>query len=1294
MTNQKNITTPFYKHRAFYLPLLILVIALTGILVINTWIMKQTETERANIEGQRKLSGIATEVESNLYEAECFMDSVIGQLQMFLETSENVKEELPGFIKKQKTSAIEKTNGRAYSVYISYQDYLYIDGFTPGDDFVLAERSWYIGAKKKQGKLFVTSPYVDPQTGKMSYSVSIWLPEYDSIIGIDYAMDGIQEFIERMSDEETENSYSLIVNENGMIIGHTNTAFVGKNYSETDYPEIIKKVFQLYGDSFEYDTEDGSKFSVYSDKTSYDWYLIVCVNNQDLTIWKSKEIYLVFGFILLLSLTIVVFYIVSYRNKNKAEKQLYYQDELWRDMSTELRHPINSLVNETRIRQTKENKNDDYDAVVWDALERMNHVLDQSLQMTQKQKDEYLKAKQERTQVVKTGKIRKHNIVLVAVVLVATAIFSVIANTRTQIQWGNAHMELEMKEYFFQTKEWVMENKETINFLAHTFTMSPELVEDYESAVKYMDDMVSGNDDISVAYIVNPKWEHTVIMNNGWEPNPDWHVEERPWYLETMSSENENGFNVSTPYLDEQTGLYCVTISQIAYDRYGNMIGLLGIDYYLDKLITILGESYTDNGYAFLTDSDYTILNHPYSGYEMTSDSSFNAGTLGYRKALTTPEVTLIKDYDNKYKVCLVMEEEVSGFSVVVVKNWVEIYGQAVFSDIVLLIVFIVCFIVVMSLLNRLNKLQEAAAHELFTAAENAKAASKAKSDFLAQMSHEIRTPINAVLGMNEMVLRESKEINTLEYSRNIRNAGKTLLNLINSILDFSKIEDGKMEILPTNYSTASLINDLVQMTRVRIEDKHLEFHVDIDPELPSGLYGDDVRIRQVISNLLTNAVKYTKEGSVTFRMMKKQFAEGKILLRVEVEDTGIGIREEDMEKLKQTFQRLDQEKNRNIEGTGLGISIVRKLLELMDSEIEISSVYGKGSIFAFNLWQQITDTAEIGDYKLRLDDMSTKKKQEVLHASKAKILVVDDNEMNLKVASGLLKRCNIIADTADGGESCIEKVSKNKYHVILMDHMMPDPDGIRTLEILRERNLLPVDTRVIMMTANAVTGAKDFYMEAGFDGYLTKPIEVDKLEATLRAMLPDEAIDKEKPGKNPMDSMKKPAEEPQVMKAGSSATSEEKKPEPAAAPEPTVVKTAEPEPELQNDETEEREAMDERLEKLKLQIPEIKPEVGLTYCMDSADFYLEILSDYADENKDEILGDALAKKDMKAYAITVHALKSTSKTLGAVDLAENALRYEMAAKANDLEFVSNNHEALMEQYKSLKNKIHTFLSE
>lgn len=390
----------------------------------------------------------------------------------------------------------------------------------------------------------------------------------------------------------------------------------------------------------------------------------------------------------------------------------------------------------------------------------------------------------------------------------------------------------------------------------------------------------------------------------------------------------------------------------------------------------------------------------------------------------------------------------------------------------------------------------------------NAEKANRAKSEFLARVSHEIRTPINAVIGMNEMVLRESSEENVKKYSMDIKTSAHALLGIINDILDFSKIESGKMEIVPTEYELNSMLNDLYNMFSLRAREKGLHFEVNIDPNLPSKLYGDDIRIRQVLINLLTNAVKYTRKGTVTFEVTAERDGEDEILHFV-VRDTGVGIKQEDIPKLFSAFERIDEEKNRDIEGTGLGMNISLQLLKLMNTDLRVESVYGEGSRFFFALRQRIVDAEPIGNFQERARQAAREHTYRASFTSpEGEILLVDDNRVNRRVFCGLLKQTKVQITDVGSGRECLDHIRQKHYDLIFLDHMMPEMDGIETMRHMKEmEDNLCKDTPVIMLTANAIMGAKEQYLAAGFDDFLAKPIDQVKLERLMMHWMPQEKI-------------------------------------------------------------------------------------------------------------------------------------------------------------------------------------------
>lgn len=384
--------------------------------------------------------------------------------------------------------------------------------------------------------------------------------------------------------------------------------------------------------------------------------------------------------------------------------------------------------------------------------------------------------------------------------------------------------------------------------------------------------------------------------------------------------------------------------------------------------------------------------------------------------------------------------------------------------------------------------------------------ASEAKMNFLATMSHEIRTPINAVLGMNEAIRRESSEENIKSYADDVDTAGNLLLTLINDILDFSKLEAGKMTLVNAPYQTVDVANFCVEMIQHKAVDKGLSVETDINKDLPCALFGDEIRIKQIIINLLNNAVKYTEKGKVTFKMDFDPISESKIMLKVTIKDTGRGIKQEDIGKLFSAFTRVDEKKNQKIEGTGLGLVIVSKFVDLMDGTIDVQSTYGKGSVFTVKIPVKVSDSTPVGKFNPENANVEKAHKSiECFNAVGLNVLVVDDYKINLKVFTAMLKDTQMDIETSLSGDDCLEKTKRMKYDVIFMDHMMPGKDGIETLKELKaDTDNFNVNTPVIMMTANAIEGAREQYLSYGFTDYISKPFRITDIEQSLTKLLPE----------------------------------------------------------------------------------------------------------------------------------------------------------------------------------------------
>ncbi|MBQ9632538.1 MAG: response regulator [Lachnospiraceae bacterium] len=565
------------------------------------------------------------------------------------------------------------------------------------------------------------------------------------------------------------------------------------------------------------------------------------------------------------------------------------------------------------------------------------------------------------------------------------------------------------------------------------------------------------------------------------------------------------------------------------------------------------------------------------------------------------------------------------------------------------LTVFFLLVIMVMSLAFFLMIATQRAkeSQELHRAKAEAEEASRAKSDFLANMSHEIRTPINTMLGMDELILRESRDPTLRKYATNIQNAGKNLLSLINDILDFSKIEAGKMELYPNEYDLSLVIMDMVNMMRDRAVKKGLSFELEIDQGIPKRLYGDNVRIRQVIVNLLTNAIKYTKEGSTTLAMSYKKVNEEEILLHVAVRDTGIGIKPEDLERLFSAFDRVDEVRNRTIEGTGLGLNIVHRLLFLMGSEPKVESEYGKGSVFSFTVRQRVMNWEPIGDFEAAFSEAVDMEDvyRPSFEAPEARILLVDDTELNLMVVKGLLKNTKVMIDTAVDGRQGLSMTEEKEYDVLLLDHRMPVMDGVEMFKELRDMPGNPnAHKPCIALTANAVMGAREEYLEIGFDDYLVKPVDGQNLEQMLLKFLPAEKINLE------IDKQELASVEQQdaVDRQGGG----------------DIL-----------DVFEEKDFLD------------VQEGIGYSGSREGYMALLKFFVNTIDDKSDEIR-QYYNHEDWENFRTKVHGLKSSARVIGAVELSNRARALELACNDNDLTYIREHVGDVLAFYGSYKEKL------
>jgi len=621
---------------------------------------------------------------------------------------------------------------------------------------------------------------------------------------------------------------------------------------------------------------------------------------------------------------------------------------------------------------------------------------------------------------------------------------------------------------------------------------------------------------------------------------------------------------------------------------------------------------------------------------------------------------------------------------------------------------------------------------------------SEAKTHFLANMSHEIRTPINAILGMNEMILRENHDKVIEDYAKSIKSSGKMLLMLVNDVLDFSKIEAGKLEISQSRYMMSELLRDVIALVKERADEKNLPLETVIGPDVPEGQFSDEFRIRQILVNLINNAVKYTDEGKVTLKVDGEYTGDESYMLKISVEDTGRGIKQEDQKGLFDAFSRADVKKNGNIEGTGLGLAIVKNIVDSMNGSVGVESEYGVGSKFWVYIPIRVFDKTPVGKAAAKKTVYDVDQDECDFDASLANILAVDDNRSNLTILKLLLKRTGIEPDLCSSGTAAIEKCKEKKYDLILMDHMMPQPDGIETLNIIKnDGESLNRDTHFVVLTANAVAGSRQMYLDAGFVDYLTKPLDHKKLEATLKALIPREKVKAVTPGRfgntgtleginvaaaaeaglnsekigntgmlksNSADNsangiiggtmingmmingfVKKDIDSIGKEKTGNAASQGVEQASASDEGSNDMI-FAEFLPPDQEDELD-LGAIEEITLTVKQKLNSIDDfdfDTALKYCAGDTEMLREVVSDVSSESKmrADRMRKSMREHDFKSYEIDAHSIKSQMATIGNKKLSELARKHEYAAKDKDLDFILKEGEAFIKKYEEVCYKL------
>ena len=1202
------------------------------IILMDIWMVFIRIRERTRKSGIYELENIGGDFEEMISDAEKLTMQIAIGAREHLDDLDSLEE----YIFEQRDEVIAGDVG-AFNVYIAGDGWAILPGLEHPENFVPSERVWYRGAIRKNGMTYVTAPYKDVVTGKICYTVSVMLGDGSSVLCVDYYVDTIQAHIGQMY--ESDSHEAVIVTDEGIIAGCSDESLIGQDLVSAlpEYAGIWSLSKKTEGVASARIKADFLYENLFATRAGNGWYFIISISDWEL--YSRAYIQLIVTIILAFALfvTMILLYIEALKNRRRVEDSMKAREEFLTNIVNQLSIPLK------RIQNISERENVEHIEDFEEELSRIHYEAD-SLSDMIGQIDSYTgivrsERKKKERGGVEFRQVDKRYRMMILIFMVFVMIINLTLNIRISYKRGNTQMKEKAETYAYKLSEWIDTQKSILDMFVSIISTNPELLSDYEGTIDYLNRITQQYPEISATYMTSPTLKPTVYMNNGWVPDESFDLESRPWYLATISS--KNGWSISEPYYDSQTGGYCITLSESVYDaRTGEFLGIFGIDFFMDKLVEILGDSYSDDSYAFLVDTSGYIINHPYGSYQMTEESMTSVLELPYGQVKPDgSDTVLIKDYDGGLKTLVAINNDTSGFAVYAVSSVWAIYGYVFMYALICIVTFVICIIMVYRLLSDMISWQDAASKKLQEAADTAVAAGKAKGHFLARMSHEIRTPINTVLGMNEMILRESEDNTIRGYSESIDIAGKSLLSLINDILDFSKIEDGKMEIIPVRYSMSAMITALVTSVHERASAKGLDLIINADPDLPSELYGDEVRIRQVITNILTNAVKYTETGSVTFTIDCRKSADDNdsIILNVEVKDTGIGIKEEDIRKLFSEFERIEEERNRNVEGTGLGMSITKNLLEMMGSSLGVESTYGEGSRFYFSLKQRVLDNEPMGDYETAYHEMLKERKKytEKFTAPDASILVVDDNSMNRMVLRSLLKKTDVQIDEAESGNEGLIRTKEKKYDIIFLDHMMPVKDGIETLKELRSQQDNPnAKTTVICLTANAISGARDEYLAAGFDDYLTKPVDSGKLEDMLIDYLPEEKIKRSGTGESAAQDMSPHLHELEVL----------------------------------ND----QDMIDHR--------------EGMKRSGSYEDYHelLKVFYESMDDRAKELNG-FFEQKDTENYTIAIHSMKSSLRIIGAFTMGDAAEELEKAGKSSDTEYINTNHGGFMEELTGLK---------
>ena len=1074
----------------------ILTVALIFFMVIgiNTALLLKLSRTQSDEIGRIKLDVIRSDLQDTISAAEASLLHTAIRAEQLVDANAP-KEAIEHFIFEQRDSLLADES--FMNIYIAGRNWHIVPDFDAPPDFHASERIWYIGAEEHPGEIFISEPYKDINTGKMCFTISQMLSDGETVVAMDLNFSKVQDSIREMTS--TNGEVAMIVTDSGLIVGYTDMSLVGESVTQK-LPEF-STVFERVKSSQQHDNFrskfDGHSCIIFSSETNNHWYLILSVTADTLYSDGYRHIAAITSLNLLMLVVVIVFYVISTRNRRIANLVLTKNRSFIVGFADKLRivsGQISRLGNKQTIKGADADEVAENIRETGEQLSALSEDISSYASALLTQQDENVKREKHSPRSSLPSRITRIGVVAT---LLVTLIIVTFFCVRISSGLGGMRLNREADRYENKLGEWITEQTRILYMLTDSISAQPEMMDDYTSAVKWLDSIASKYSNISVCYLANPYAEIPVIMNNGWIPTEDNRPETRPWYKETLRSANH--FSISAPYYDVQTGNYCITFSRAVYGKNEEFLGIFCIDFFLDKMLHVLGESYTDDSYAFLIDSEGVIINHPNKAYENNGNSFVSIEDTEYSELYNSAKITTLRDYSGRLFSCLSRKTD-SGFTVMVGIRWRSLYGSTVIIIFALFVLFGICIAFIVTLINRLIRWQDGANRQLIQAAEEAKSANRAKSQFLSQMSHEIRTPMNAIIGLDSIALRDPDiSPHTRDELEKIGASARHLLALINDILDMSRIESGRMELKEKDFSMRELIEQINVIINGQCEDKGLTYECRVIGQQNEYYIGDDLKIKQVLINILGNSVKFTdRPGSVFFSAEEIKRIDNSCVMRFTIQDNGIGMDKEFLSRLFDAFSQENSASTNKYGGSGLGMAITKRIIDMMNGDITVESTKNIGTTFTVTIPLRLSDT----EAKTEKEDTPiTSVSVAGLH-----ILIAEDQEMNAEVLTDLLEIEDMSSEWAQNGQIAVEmfeQSEENHFDAILMDMRMPVMDGLDATRKIRALNRSDAASiPIIALTANAFEEDVQKCLQAGMNVHMSKPVDIDLLKHTLGRLI------------------------------------------------------------------------------------------------------------------------------------------------------------------------------------------------